>query len=58
MQTLCSYGIEEIYYNEIYRESDAPEIADLYGIKLERVECFPLSDFAKALTGQIPDAGD
>lgn len=58
MQTLCSYGIEEIYYNEIYRESDAPEIADLYGIKLEQVECFPLSDFAKALTGQIPDAGD
>ena len=51
MQTLCSYGIEEIYYNEIYRESDAPEIADLYGIKLEQVECFPLSDFAKALTG-------
>ena len=47
MQTLCSYGIEEIYYNEIYRESDAPEIADLYGIKLEQVECFPLSDFAR-----------
>lgn len=58
MQTLCSYGIEEIYYNEIYRESDAPEIADLYGIKLEQVECFPLSDFAKALTGQTSDAGD
>ncbi len=58
MQTLCSYGIEEIYYNEIYRESDAPEIADLYGIKLEQVECFPLSDFAKALTGQTSDACD
>ena len=58
MQTLCSYGIEEIYYNEIYRESDAPEIADLYGIKLEQVECFPLSDFAKALTVQTSDAGD
>ena len=58
MQTLCSYGIEEIYYNEIYRESDAPEIADLYGIKLEQVDCFPLGDFAEALTGQIPFAGD
>jgi len=49
MQTLCSYGIEEIYYHEIYRESDAPEIADLYGIKLEQVESFPLSEFSPAL---------
>lgn len=58
MQTLCSYGIEEIYYNEIYRESDAPEIADLYGIKLERVECFPLSEFAPVLSGRVVGAVD
>ena len=44
-----SYGIEEIYYHEIYRESDAPEIADLYGIKLEQVDCFPLSEFSSDL---------
>jgi dCMP deaminase len=37
MQTLCAYGIKEIYYREIYRESDAPEIAKIYGIKLEQV---------------------
>ncbi len=45
MQTLCSYGIEEIYYHDIYHESDAPEIAELYGIRLEQVEHYPLSDF-------------
>ena len=38
MQTLCSYGIHEVYYREVYKESDAPEIAKTYGIKLERVE--------------------
>lgn len=45
MQTLCSYGIEEIYFHDIYHESDAPEIAALYGIKLVQVECYPLSEF-------------
>lgn len=38
MQTLCAYGIEEIYYREIYRESDAPEIAKIYGIRLEQIQ--------------------
>ncbi len=37
MQTLCAYGIKEIYYQEIYHASDAPEIAELYGITLEQV---------------------
>ncbi len=37
MQTLCAYGIKEIYYREVYKESDAPEIAKLYGIILEQV---------------------
>jgi dCMP deaminase len=47
MQTLCSYGIEEIYYRDIYHKSDAPEIAELYGIRLERVEHYPLSEFVE-----------
>lgn len=38
MQTLCAYGIREVYYREVYKESDAPEIAKTYGVKLERVE--------------------
>ena len=37
MQTLCAYGIEEIYYRDTYVESDALAIAKVYGIKLERV---------------------
>ena len=38
MQTLCAYGIKEIYC-----ASDAPEIAKLYNITLEQVTDFPLS---------------
>jgi len=45
MQTLCAYGIKEIYYREIYHVSDAPEIAALYGVKLEQVRDFPSLDF-------------
>ena len=41
MQTLCAYGIKEIYYREIYHVSDAPEIASLYNVKLEQVSDFP-----------------
>jgi len=41
MQTLCAYGIKEIYYQEIYHASDAPEIAEIYGITLEQVSDFP-----------------
>jgi dCMP deaminase len=41
MQTLCAYGIKEIYYRDIYHQSDAPEIAALYGVKLEQVGDFP-----------------
>lgn len=37
MQTLCAYGVEEIYYRDLYHESDAPEIAALYGIRLEQI---------------------
>lgn len=42
MQTLCAYGVEEIYYRDIYKASDAPEIAKVYGIKLEQVTDYPL----------------
>lgn len=41
MQTLCAYGIREIYYHEVYHISDAPAIAALYGVKLEQVREFP-----------------
>jgi dCMP deaminase len=41
MQTLCAYGIREIYYRDVYHQSDAQEVADLYGVKLEQVTDFP-----------------
>lgn len=37
MQTLCAYGIQEIYYRDRYKDSDAPEIAALYRIPLLQV---------------------
>ncbi|MDC1406176.1 hypothetical protein N8314_01350 [Akkermansiaceae bacterium] len=42
MQTLCAYGIKEIYFRDIYKESAAPEIAETYGIKFERVTQYPM----------------
>jgi len=42
MQTLCAYGIEEIYYRDVYQESAAPEIAKTYGIKFEQVTQYPM----------------
>jgi len=44
MQTLCAYGIREIYYHDVYHVSDAPEIAALYGVHLEQVRDFPRFD--------------
>lgn len=41
MQTLCAHGIKEIYFREIYHESDAPEIAALYSVKLEQITDLP-----------------
>ncbi len=47
MQTLCAYGIREVYYRDVYRASDAPEVAAMYGVKLEQVRDYPL-------TGGVP----
>ena len=41
MQTLCAYGIKEVFYRDVYQASDAPEIAALYGVRLEQVPMFP-----------------
>lgn len=41
MQTLCAYGVEEIYYEEEYKKSDARQIAETYGVKLIQVDDFP-----------------
>lgn len=41
MQTLCAYGIKEIYYRDVYHKSDAPEVAKRYGVNLIQVTDFP-----------------
>jgi len=41
MQTLCAYGIEEIYFHEQYHQSEALEIAQTYGIKIQQITDFP-----------------
>ena len=41
MQTLCAYGIKEIYYRDVYQDSDASRIAKLYDIRLEQIEVPP-----------------
>lgn len=45
MQTLCAYGIKEVYYRDVYHESHASEIAEVYGVLLERVSEYPLKGF-------------
>ena len=41
-QMICSYGIKEIYYRDVYEDSDADEICELYGIKIERLTEYPV----------------
>lgn len=48
MQTLCAYGVREIYYHEVYHRSDAPEIARLYGIHLEQVDGLSIREFEES----------
>lgn len=43
MQTLCAYGIREIYYRDVYKESSAPQIAKTYGIHMEQITDYPLA---------------
>lgn len=43
MQTLCAYGIEEIYYHEVYKDSDAPQIAEKYNVKLQQIVDYPVT---------------
>lgn len=44
-QMICAYGIEEIFYQEEYEQSDADEICRLYGIKIEQLTHYPRIEF-------------
>ena len=43
MQTLCAYGVKEIYFRDVYKESFVHEIAETYGVVLAQVTDYPLS---------------
>ncbi len=43
MQALCAHGVKTIYYGEVYKESEAPAIAAMYGVELIQVPEYPLS---------------
>jgi dCMP deaminase len=38
MQMICAYGIKEVYYLENYPGSDAPELAEIYGVTLKQIQ--------------------
>lgn len=42
MQMLCAYGIKEVYFREPYPDSEAPTIAERYGVQLIQLTDFPL----------------
>ncbi len=42
MQALCAHGVKVIYYGESYKKSEAPEIAQKYGVELIEVKQYPL----------------
>ena len=43
MQALCAHGVKTIYYGQPYPESQAPAIAELYGVELIHVPSYPLA---------------
>ena len=42
MQALCAHGVKTIYYGEDYAASQAPAIAEMYGVDLIKVDDYPL----------------
>lgn len=44
MQALCAHGVKVIYYGEVYKDSEAPLIAEKYGVTLIQVKDYPLKN--------------
>lgn len=44
MQALCAHGVKTIYYADPYKESQAPIIAEMYGVELIQVSVYPLCE--------------
>lgn len=60
MQMLCAYGVKEIYYDEDYPDSHAPQLAQTYGLTLVQITNYPrVSFFTNTITNStLPSASD
>ena len=56
MQALCAHGVKTIYYGEDYAASQAPAIAEMYGVELIKVEDYPLSAQFPLVAGKATPA--
>lgn len=54
MQALCAHGVKTIYYCEHYDKSEAPSIAELYGVSLVQVTDYPLSQQFPLVQDNLP----
>ena len=41
MQMLCAYGIQEVYFRDVYEDSEASAIAAIYGVQLVQITEYP-----------------
>ena len=41
MQMLCAYGIKEVYFRDVYEDSEAPAIASIYSVSLVQLTHYP-----------------
>ncbi len=53
MQMLCAYGVKEIYYDENYPDSHAPQLSQTYGLTLVQITNYPRVSF---FTNTIKDS--
>ena len=38
---LCAYGIKEVYFRDVYEDSEAPAIASIYSVSLVQLTQYP-----------------
>ena len=57
MQALCAHGVKTIYYGQDYASSQAPAIAEMYGVELIKVDDYPLSHRFPLVQAQNPVPG-
>ncbi len=54
MQALCAHGVKKVYYGETYKASQAPVIAEKYGVELVYVGDYPLKGLYPLVSDEAP----